>query len=109
MSKINFIGVNFREKVGINLIEAPTRVSVTRINCVGEEREEVRDRGTGGGVAVGEENLGAVRVVPRTFLGIGEDFVSVDELLELGRGVGLRKAGLNELIRVALEGELFVG
>lgn len=50
-----------------------------------------------------------MRVVPGTFFGVGEDFVSMDKLLELGGGFGLRKAGLNELVRVALEGQLFVG
>lgn len=50
-----------------------------------------------------------MRVVPSAFLGVGEDLVGMDELLELGGGVGLGETGFDELVRVALEGELPVG
>ena len=50
-----------------------------------------------------------MRIILGTFFGVEKDFISVDELLELGGSVGLRKARLNYLPRVALEGKLSVG
>lgn len=47
-------------------------------------------------------------VVPGTLARVGEDFVGVDELLEGGGGLRLRDAALDELVRVALEGEALV-
>lgn len=55
------------------------------------------------------KDLGSVRIVPRSFLGVGEDLVGVDELLKGGGGVFGGDAGLNELVGVALEGEFLVG
>lgn len=48
-------------------------------------------------------------VVPGAFAGVGEDLVGVDELLERGGGGSGGEAGLDELVGVALEGELLVG
>lgn len=45
-------------------------------------------------------------VVPGALFGVGEDLVGVAELLELGVGVGLGDAGGDELVGVALEGDL---
>lgn len=47
-------------------------------------------------------------VVPGALARVGEDLVGVDELLEGGGGLGLGDAALDELVRVALEGEALV-
>ena len=46
--------------------------------------------------------MGAVRVIPGTFLGVGEDFVSMLEFLELHSDFFLGETRFHELVWVAL-------
>ena len=101
--------MDFIEYIGIDLVESLCGVGVAGIDGVGEEGEEVGDEGVGDGVGVGEEDLGAVGVVPGAFLGVGEDFVGVLEFLELRGGFFLGDTRFHELVGVALQGEAAVG
>ena len=101
--------MNLIKHFGVYLVEAPAGIGVAGEDGVGEEGEEVGEGGVAEGVGVGEEDLGAVGVVPGPLFRVGEDLVGVLELLELGGGFGLGEARLDELVRVALQGEAAVG
>lgn len=64
------------------------RIVVPGIYRIGEKGEKIGDRAAGRG-GIREEDLRSVGIVPGAFLGVGEDFVGVEKLLELGRSVGL--------------------
>lgn len=103
--------MDFVENFGIDLVEAFAGIGVTGIDGVGEEGEEVGDDGVifGEGVGVGEEDLGTVGIVPGAFLWVGENLVGLLKLLKLSGGFRLGETRLDQLVRVALQGETTVG
>ena len=73
-----------------------------RIRNSVKRRRRSRGRRSWRWCGVGEEDLGAVRVIPGTFLGVGEDFVSMLEFLELHSDFFLGETRFHELVWVAL-------
>lgn len=106
--------MDFGEDVAVDGEKALGAVGEAGEGGIGEEGEDLRyveqvvGGGRGGGWG-GEEDLGAVGVVPGALAGVGEDLVGIEDGLEGGGGVWLGDAGGDELVGVELEGELLVG